>query len=58
MHSKNSLGEGAKEAIALPQTPPVALGLEGDIPRNRTVSERSLSTHLFRLTLWESNEVN
>ncbi|MDZ8263321.1 hypothetical protein [Nostoc sp. ChiQUE01b] len=58
MHSTNPSREAAKEAIALPQTLPTAIVPEGDIPRDRTASAQSSSTHLFRLTFWESNEVN
>ncbi|MGF1989415.1 MAG: hypothetical protein RMY62_016300 [Nostoc sp. ZfuVER08] len=52
------LPEAAKEAIALPQTLPTAIAPEGDIPRNGTASARSSSAHLFRMTLWKSNEFN
>ncbi|MFP5274723.1 hypothetical protein [Coleofasciculus sp.] len=41
-----------------PQTPPAAIAPECDIPRNGTVSAGRMSTHLFHLIIWESNEVN
>ncbi len=47
-----------EEAIALPQTLPTAIAPEGDIPRNGTASARSSSIHVFRLIIWEPNEVN
>ncbi|MBD2612565.1 MAG: hypothetical protein FWK04_16360 [Nostoc sp. GBBB01] len=47
-----------EEAIALPQTLPAAIAPEGDIPKNGTASTGRMSTHLFHLFIWESNEVN
>lgn len=47
MHFKNSSGEGAKEAIALPQTPPTAIAPEGNILRNGTASAGRRSTYLY-----------
>ncbi|MBD2016600.1 hypothetical protein H6F96_21845 [Microcoleus sp. FACHB-53] len=60
MHSTNPSREAAKQAIAPPllQTPPAAIAPEGDIPKNGTVSTGRTLIHLFRLIIWESNQVN